>query len=166
MTTIRALRICVAAIPLLAQTPSIQLTATKLVREGSVLRGSGSVKTSLGAIAIASEKGSWDRSTGEVILTGRVHVILPPRTDHNLFRYENTALVTAGPAEIFADRIEVKDTFLRGSGNVKVRTGEGEATADRIEMSLHSADAQLFGNLRSSKEGPARSRVFPPDIVK
>ncbi len=147
--------VCLTAIPLVCQTQSVEMTATKLDRQGTLVRGSGGVKAKFGPVLVTSDSGTWDRSTGEVVLVNHVHVALPPRTDHNLFRYEDTGLVTAGPAEIFADRLTVKDMYLRGSGDVRVHTKKAKLprTGSRCR-SIAATRSYLVMRDRAARDPP------------
>ena len=148
-------------------TGPIEMTARKMSRDGSILHGSGGVAVMIGNVALHAETGVWNRQTNEVILSGHVRVALPARTDHNLFRYDSSALVTGKACDVYADRLKVRNMSLAGAGHIKIDTGEAQLTADEIEMDLNTADARVKGNIQATGVGShQRTRVFPPELIK
>jgi lipopolysaccharide assembly outer membrane protein LptD (OstA) len=144
----------------------VQMTAAKITRDGSVLHGTGSVKAKVGSIMFQAETGVLNRETGEVALSGHVHLVLPPRSDHNLFRYDGTALVTEHAVDVFADQMTVKNGNLKGSGHVRILADKAQLMADEIRMFLGNADARLTGNIQAvGVRAQRQTLIFPPEII-
>jgi lipopolysaccharide assembly outer membrane protein LptD (OstA) len=142
------------------------MTAAKVTRDGSVLRGTGSVKAKVGNIMFQAETGVLNRETGELALSGHVHLVLPPRPDHNLFRYDATALVTVQAVDVFADQVKVKNGNLKGSGHIRILADKTQLMANEIEMFLSTADARLTGNIQAvGLRTQPRTPIFPPEII-
>ncbi len=143
----------------------IEMTAKDLKKDGSVLRGRGAVEAKADQCMMRADEGTLNRETGEIDLRGHVHVVLPPRTDHTVFRYDSHALVTGKAVDVFADHIHVKNMLLQGSGHVQVRAAEGDLQADEIVMYMNTADAQLHGTVPA--QGLHRGlKDFPPEVIK
>jgi lipopolysaccharide assembly outer membrane protein LptD (OstA) len=148
-----------------AQRDQIGMTAKHLTHDGTILRGRGGVEARMGKFVLHADEGTLNAATGEVDLRGHAHILLPARTDHTLFRYDSTALVTDKAVDLLADRIDVKNAILHGSGHIQVRGADDHLQADEVEMYLNSGDGRVSGNVQSS--GPHRSVTdFPPDIIK
>jgi lipopolysaccharide assembly outer membrane protein LptD (OstA) len=160
---ISGLTLAALAYPLVCQSTSsepVEMTAEKMTSEGSVLRGVGAVEAKLGPLTLHAEAGVLNRESGEVTLTGHVQVVLPPRSDHYLFLYNSSALVTENAVDIFADEIDVKSGILQGSGHVRILAGRAHLTADRIEMLLTTAEALVTGDVQA-----VGVRLNPPSYL-
>ena len=166
---ISGLALVALAYPLISQPTAeepVQMTAVKITRDGSVLRGTGSVKAKVGNIIFEAETGVLNRETGELALSGHVHLVLPPRSDHNLFRYDATALVTASAVDVFADQVKVKNGDLKGSGHIRIMADKTQLMANEIEMFLSTADARLTGNIQAvGVRVQPRTVIFPPEVI-
>jgi lipopolysaccharide assembly outer membrane protein LptD (OstA) len=157
---------------------SADLIADKLSRNGAVLHGIGHVRSRSGNLDFQADEGTLNTGTGEIDLRGHVHVTLPGRDDHSLFRYGDSsatgqpgAIVTDKPAELYANRISLKDNQLTASGNVVLDAEYARIQADEMSMSLRNADARLTGHVRATGLGTwsrdKRSRPETgPEIVK
>jgi lipopolysaccharide assembly outer membrane protein LptD (OstA) len=147
-----------------------QMTAGKLSREGALVKGSGHVRAKLGPLTLEADEGVLHSDTGEVELRGHVGVTLPARSDRNIFRYGSDIVFSDQPVLLSADRLNVKDALLRGSGHIQVKTTKDLLAADEIEMYLSNGDARVRGNVRVNRTPPNPSGVgggdFPPDIIK
>lgn len=144
-----------------------EMTAGKLVHQGPLLRGTVGVEVKLGPLVLHAGEGTLNSETGELDLSGGVHVTLPARSDHSLFRYGTDALVTDKPVDLSADRLHLKNGLLRGAGHIEVRTADARLQGSEIEMYLRTADARLSGNVDAAR--PQRRRgfpEFPADIIK
>ena len=142
-----------------------EMAAKHLTHEGFILHGTGGVETRIGQFVLHADEGTLNPETGEIDLRGHAHLVLPARTDHTLFRYDSTALVTDKAVDLLADHLHVKNMMLQGSGHIQIRAGEDRLQADEIEMYLNTADGRVRGNVHAS--GTHRGfKDFPPDIIK
>jgi lipopolysaccharide assembly outer membrane protein LptD (OstA) len=160
------------SIPAQAQTAKappqhVEFVAARLTRAGTTLRGAGAVQAKAAGLILNSDEGTYNTETGEVDLRGHVRVTLPARTDHHLFRYDKESIVTEQSVDLSADRIDIKNHRLLGSGHVLVRLTGAQLRGDELELYLSTGDAQLRGNVQAVRQGKRGGRPeFPPEIIK
>ncbi len=152
----------------------LDLVADKTIRDGCVLHGVGHARAKLGAIVTQADEAVSRCDTGELELRGHVQATLPERPDKMVFRYGAGTLVTDESVILNADRLSIRNSLLRASGNIVVRVvdaarqGVVRLLADEMYMYLTTADASLLGNVRTTgtltrRPSPLR---FPPEIIK
>jgi lipopolysaccharide assembly outer membrane protein LptD (OstA) len=165
----------ISLVPAFGQTGHIDLAADKLIPEAAVLRGLGHARAKIGDLVLHADEATLRSETGELELRGHVHVILPAREDHSVFRYGTAVLLTDQPVGLTADRLTVKKGLLQASGNIVLVPVDPELPkvqlqGDEISMDLKTADATLRGNPRAlNLPEPItvpRRFVFPPEIIK
>jgi hypothetical protein len=165
--------------PSFGQTDRVDLTADKLVHDAALVRGLGHARARVGDLVLQADEATLRNQTGELELRGHVHIVLPAREDHTLFRYGSGNLLTDQPAGLTADQATVKNGLLEASGNIVVvpivpELPKVQLRCDEFFMKLKTADATLRGNVRPSgfpeersyPPNRARSPVMPPEVIK
>jgi hypothetical protein len=158
-----------------ATSDPVNMTAGKLIHEGTVLRGSGHVQVTAGFLVLRGDEGWYRSEADEIEVRGHARTTLPARPDRSVVRYgEHLVLVTGEAIELTADRLTVKDGLLRAWGSVAVTTDQGKLQSDEFFLYLRIGDAEARGNVRLNGGLPdppgSRNRFrrwsFPPDIVR
>jgi lipopolysaccharide assembly outer membrane protein LptD (OstA) len=152
-----------------------KITADRLIREGPILRAAGHVRATSGGVLLTGDSGSLNTETDDIEVLGHARVVLPPRSDRNLIRYNSGALASAQEVVITAERLSVKSgLLLRGRGHVEAVIRESRLEADEIDVFLKIGDGEVRGNIRLDGEVPQRPDRrgfrqpfrFPPEIWK
>ena len=84
--------------PSFGQTDRVDLTADKLVHDAALVRGLGHARARVGDLVLQADEATLRNQTGELELRGHVHIVLPAREDHTLFRYGSGNLLTSRDA--------------------------------------------------------------------
>jgi len=152
--------------PAIAQTDRVDLVSDR----------PGHAEARVFGLILHAEEAKVNPDTGELVMRGHVHVILPAREDHTVVRYGSGVLLTDQPIGLAADRVTVKSGVLQASGNIVLLPMDPELPkvqlrGDGLSMFLKIGDATLSGNVRPSGlpvQVPIRGSkwVFPPDIIK
>jgi len=156
-------------VPAFCQTDRVDLVSAK----------PGRAEAKVAGLVLRADEATLNSETGELKMSGHVHVTLPAREDHTVVRYGTGVLLTDQPIGLTADRVSVKNGLLEASGNIVVVPVDPEQPkvqlhADEIYMYLKIADATLRGNVRPSGLPTSQPAVirgfyahpFPPDIIK
>jgi len=154
-------------VPAVCQTDRVDLVTDKPGRAEAKVAGA----------VLRADEATLNHETGELKMSGHVHVTLPAREDHSVVRYGTGVLLTDQPIGVTADRVSVKNGLLEASGNIVVVPVDPELPkvqlrGDEMSMDLKIADATLRGNVRASGiPEPVGIRSFanyhfPPDIIK
>ena len=155
-------------LPAFAQTDRVDLVSDK----------PGHAEARVFGLILHAEDAKLNRDSGELVMRGHVHVILPAREDHTVVRYGAGVVLTSQPIGLSADRVTVKSGVLQASGNIVLLPMDEELSrvqlrGDEFSMFLRIGDATLKGNVRSTglpvesptRNGP-RTYFFPPDIIR
>jgi hypothetical protein len=153
--------------PAFAQTDRVDLVSDK----------PGHAEARVFGLVLRAEEAKLNPETGELVMRGHVHAILPAREDHTVVRYGAGVLLTQQPIGLAADRVTVKSGVLQASGNIVLLPMDEELPrvqlrGDELSMFLKIGDATLRGNLRPTGlpvQSPTRgpfTHIFPPDIIK
>jgi hypothetical protein len=141
----------------------------------------GRAEAKVAGMILRADEATLNHDTGNLVMRGHVHVMLPAREDHTVVRYGTGVLLTIQPIGLTADRVRVKNGLLEAAGGIVIVPADPELPkvqlrGDELWMLLKIGDATLKGNVRAS--GIARpsvdplppfrnpERIFPPDIVK
>jgi hypothetical protein len=134
----------------------------------------GHAEAKVSGVVLHADEATFNHNSGELVMRGHVHAMLPAREDHTVVRYGTGVLLTDQPIGLTADRLTVKNGVLQASGNIVVVPADPELPkvqlrGDEIAMILKIGDATLKGNVQPINIRPPGSRgslEFPPEIIK
>lgn len=90
-------------IPAFSQTDGVDLVSDK----------PGRMEAKVAGLVLRADEATLNRETGELKMRGHVHITLPAREDHTLVRYGAGVVLTVHPIGLTADRVAVKDAYLK-----------------------------------------------------
>jgi hypothetical protein len=155
-------------VPALCQSDRVELVSAK----------PGRAEAKVAGLVLRADEATLNPDTGELKMSGHVHVTLPAREDHTVVRYGTGVFLTDQPIGLTADRVSVKNGLLEASANIVVVPADPEQPkvqlrGDEMYMFLRIADATLRGNVRLSGLPISRPEIrgfyahpFPPEIIK
>ena len=156
--------VTILLLPAFAQSDRVELVSDKPGHAAAKVLG----------LVLHADEATLNRETGELVMRGHVHAMLPAREDHSVMRYGTGVVLTDQPIGLTADRLTVKNSLLQASGNIVVVPSDPELPkvqlrGDELFMYLKIGDATIKGNVRLSGFRDPRSRGgvdMPPEIIK